>query len=453
MTPAEPGPSASEKLTSSDMPANIGAFASPLFLQILDTVPFGLFVLSSDGGSGYANARASEILGRGIANGIAVATLAETYSAYVSGTDQPYPSDRMPVVRALAGERATVNDMEIRHSDGRVTCLEVSGAPLFDGDGRVKYAVVVFHDVTATRNLELTLRRLATGLEERAREREGQVEELKRAAKEADGFDERHHDDDALIEPCGRCIVFHEAEQLRENAKLANRALALFLSNFSHEVRTPLNHIMGFSDLIESKVQNGIIQGVDKHAETIRRSGASLLETLDRIITVAQATSGDRARTLEIFDADALVRDVAASFTASANRNRNRFDVRIDGHLGTVRSDSSHVRTAISQIVENACKHCSDGIVIVSASRREQATGVSIEIEVSDTGPGIDPGRGARLTRGEVTPGEPLRDGGLGLGIPLAVHALRAIGGSLGFTTVAGGGTRFVIAFPAWSEA
>ncbi|MFA6957567.1 MAG: ATP-binding protein [Thermoanaerobaculia bacterium] len=454
MTPAEIGPSAGDDSQFDDAPAQAVAFDNSLFLQILETVPFGLFVLNGEGTPVYANSRAVEILGKGISPETRIETLAKSYAAYVAGTDEPYPVERMPIVRALAGERSSVSDIEIRRHDGTI-CLEVTGAPLLDAEGRVKHAIAVFHDITVTRSVELALRRLASDLDARVHERTEQLELLQRAAELSHGLPPEpdcesvpEADSGELIEPCGRCIVFREVEELRENAKLANQALNLFIANFSHELRTPLNHIIGFSDLIESKIQNGVTQGIEKHAGIIRASGASLLDTLDKLITVAEIEAREKAISLSIIDVAALLRDIEARFAPDAAQKGNRFDLRIHGELGLAQSDAARIRTAVEQIVENACKHCSDCSISIQASRRGDGESATIEIEVSDTGPGIDPGRAARLARGEVAPGDPLRDGGLGLGIPLAVQSLRPLGGTLTFTTVQGGGTRFVISIP-----
>jgi PAS domain S-box-containing protein len=455
MKPAEIGPSAGGSSPFDETPAAPGAFDNSLILQILETVPFGLFVLNGEGVPVYANGRAVEILGRGISPGTSIENLAEAYAAYIAGTDEPYPVERMPIVRALAGERTSVSDIEIRRDDGAI-CLEVTGAPLLDAQGRVKHAVAVFHDITVTRSVELALRRLASDLDARVRERTEQLDVLQRAAELAHGIHpepdlEKALDElpDEMLEPCERCIVFKEVEELRENAKLANQALNLFIANFSHELRTPLNHIIGFSDLIGSKIQNGVTQGIDKHVEVIRASGASLLDTIDKIISIADLESKDRSLSLEIFDVDVLLRDVADKFEPLAGRNGNRLELHLSGKLALAQSDTARIRAAIEQIVENACKHCTNGVVSISAVRNGDGTDGSIEITVCDTGPGIDPGRAARLTRGEVAPGGPRGAGGLGLGIPLAVQLIKSLGGTVTVNADREGGTRSIISFPA----
>lgn len=456
MTPAEIGPSAGDDPTPAGSPSGPGVFENSLFTRILETVPFGLFVLDTSGTPVYSNPAADRILRREIPAGPPPDDLAEAYSVYLAGTDTLYPRERMPIIRALAGETSMVSDMEIRHRDG--SCyLQVSGAPVLDASRRVQYAVAVFHDITATRSVEAALQLLADELAERARERAEQIESLQerlaisKSALDKDDDDASGEDD--LIEPCGKCTVFAEAEQSRQSAALARRALNLFIANFSHELRTPLNHIIGFSDLIESKIQRGVTLDIDKHAENIRTSGASLLETLNKIITVAEAEANELRLSLEILDVTTVVREIAEQMAPLAERNANRFELAVTNELGLVQSDAARIRVALAQIVENACKHCSNGSVSVSVSRAGDGTDGAIEIVVRDTGRGIDPLRASLLVEGKVVPGDSLRDTGLGIGIPLAAQSLRAIGGSLRVETATGEGTCFVLRFPTYTRA
>ena len=458
MSPTQIGPSAWESPEPSDSPAGSRAFENSPFTQILEAVPYGLFVLAASGMPIYANSRAREILGKGIPDDANHETLAEAYSVYLAGTETRYPEERMPIIRALSGETSTVSDMEIRLPGGSVY-LEVSGAPVLDVNRRVKYAVAAFHDITVTRSVEATLQLLADELATRARERSEQLESLTQSlgnaqapGEKSEEFDPWTAGENGKLEPCANCIVLREVEQARESAALANRALTLFIANFSHELRTPLNHIMGFSDLIESKIQSGVTHDIGKHAQNIRRSGASLLETLNKIITVAEAESSELELSLEIFDIGSLLREVASKFKPLAERNRNQFELILAGELGLIQSDAARVRAALEQIVENACKHCRGGSVSISASRKGTGIDGSIEVVVGDTGRGIDPTRAALLVTGRVVPGDPIREAGLGIGIPLAVQSLRALGGSLKFVTEPGARTRFTLTLPAYTR-
>jgi PAS domain S-box-containing protein len=125
--------------------------------QILEAAPLGIFVADADGTPVFGNAAAQAMLGKGLVPGANGARLGEVYNAYLAGTDQLYPADRTPIARALAGERSTVHDMEIRQGD-KVISLNVQSAPILDAEGKVVAAVAALTDNTERRSLESQLR-------------------------------------------------------------------------------------------------------------------------------------------------------------------------------------------------------------------------------------------------------------------------------------------------------
>ncbi len=127
-----------------------------ILFQFLEFLPVGVFIMTSHGKPYYANQKAQQLLGRGIVGGTGPDQLAETYQAYVAGTDNLYPQEKMPIVRALKGESSTVEDMEIHKPEGKVM-LKVVGAPIRDKEGRILYAVAAFTDLT---EIAQTIRKL-----------------------------------------------------------------------------------------------------------------------------------------------------------------------------------------------------------------------------------------------------------------------------------------------------
>jgi len=125
--------------------------------QFLEVVPVGVFVLDATGNPFYANQRAKQLLGKGVAPDAGPDRLALTYRAYRTGSSEEYPASHMPVVRALNGETSMVADMEIHHPD-RVIPLQVWGAPIYDAQGKLEYAIAAFSDIT---DRKLAERRLA----------------------------------------------------------------------------------------------------------------------------------------------------------------------------------------------------------------------------------------------------------------------------------------------------
>lgn len=132
--------------------------------RLLEQVPVGIFVLTAKGDPYYANQHAQKLLGRGVLKS-SLGQLAETYEVYEAGTERFYPSDRLPVVRALAGEVTECTDIEIRRGD-EVVPLHVVGAPVYDAKGALLYAVAGFQDVRELQRV--AMRDSLTGLANRA---------------------------------------------------------------------------------------------------------------------------------------------------------------------------------------------------------------------------------------------------------------------------------------------
>lgn len=401
------------------------------FGSILDALPFGLFILDASGSPVYGNEQSTRLLGLGPIKDLRPQDLASAYSAWIAGTDEPYPIDRMPIVRALRGERAFLSDMEIRRPDGSVF-LEVEAAPVFDHQGKVLYAVSVFRDVTASRVMQEELTSLVASLEKRVVEQELTLGRLRESVAMGD-----------LVADIATAL-----NQARDDASAARHALSLFLANFSHELRTPLNHIIGFSDLIDQKIARGVTDDIGRHAANIRRSGSDLLETLNRIIKFAEMDMGVHdAPELEIFMVDDLLEELAEWATPIAEERANSVHVKIVEPIGSMRSDSSFVLTALRQVVENACKHSRGGRVEIIGARTGEGVDARVSVSISDEGPGIDPSLAKALLGGRVSPGDPLVNGGLGVGIPLAKKLLDGVGGTISVESSLRGST-FVIDLP-----
>jgi PAS domain-containing protein len=88
----------------------------------------------------------------------------------LAGTDQTYPNERLPIIRALSGERTRIDDMEILHQDIRIP-VEGWGTPAFDEQGNVAYAIVTFQDITERKKAEQLLADYNRTLEQQVAER------------------------------------------------------------------------------------------------------------------------------------------------------------------------------------------------------------------------------------------------------------------------------------------
>jgi diguanylate cyclase (GGDEF)-like protein/PAS domain S-box-containing protein len=115
--------------------------------QFLEAVPVAMYVVDGAGMPYYANAPAQELLGIGVSPEAPADPLARAHPLCVTGTDEPYPEERLPIVRALLGERSSVDDIEIR-KPGRAVPVQASATPIFDANGEVVFAVSAFTDIS-----------------------------------------------------------------------------------------------------------------------------------------------------------------------------------------------------------------------------------------------------------------------------------------------------------------
>ena len=121
--------------------------------QFLEAMPVGVAVLDESGKFYLANQKAIELQGKGIAPSATPDQLTEVYQIYIAGTNQPYPTENLPLVRALRGESSTADDLEI-HQNGKIIPVEVWGSPIYDEKGNVAYAIAAFQDISDRKHAE-----------------------------------------------------------------------------------------------------------------------------------------------------------------------------------------------------------------------------------------------------------------------------------------------------------
>ncbi|WP_375512239.1 AAA family ATPase [uncultured Nostoc sp.] len=138
--------------------------------QFLEAVPVAIGVVDTLGRPYYANQQAIQLLGKGIIPGATPEQLAEIYQLYLAGTEQPYPIEKLPVIRALKGDRTRIDDLEIRHNNAIVP-VEGWGTPVFDEQGNVIYAIAAFQDITERKQAEQLLANYNCTLEQQVAQR------------------------------------------------------------------------------------------------------------------------------------------------------------------------------------------------------------------------------------------------------------------------------------------
>ncbi len=244
-------------------------------------------------------------------------------------------------------------------------------------------------------------------------------------------------------------VAAREATLARQVAEQANRAKSDFLARMSHDLRTPLNVVIGYSEVIAGEMLGGpeAWARYRDYAEHIRESGAFLLDLVNDILDIARIDAGGFALKPELVDLDDLVMDTVSRLSERAAAEGVTLLGTPHGTAGTIMIDRRALEQVLQNLVSNAITYTAAG---KRAGVRMARTGDSVLIEVWDEGIGIEaanlPHLGEpfrRFGRGEATDRP-----GTGLGIALVKNLLRLLGGTLVFESMPGRGTVARVTLP-----
>jgi PAS domain S-box-containing protein len=239
--------------------------------------------------------------------------------------------------------------------------------------------------------------------------------------------------------------------EARERAEAANQAKTTFLASMSHELRSPLNAINGYSQLLllNANASPPLALRQREQVEIIRRAGNHVLRLIEDILDLAKIESGHLSVTSEAVDVVDVVAEVCASLADLAARKAVTIDIAPpDEPVQRVHADPTRVVQVLTNLISNAIKYNRpEGRVLVSVRRIE---GHRVQLSVSDTGIGIALDRQPQLFQPFNRLGAECSGiEGTGVGLALARTLTELMGGTLKFTSVPGQGSTFRIDLPA----
>lgn len=169
----------------------------------------------------------------------------------------------------------------------------------------------------------------------------------------------------------------------------AQQARERFLAVMSHEMRTPLNAILGFADLLDLGLHGELNQDQREHVQRIRFGGRHLLDLINDVLDLARADARKLELDLRPIDLVAVLQEVTGLLQAQADEKGLTLDVDFEGFdPPLVMSDLQRLRQVLANLIGNAIKFTEDGGVRVRCMPGEDDT---VRVEIRDTGIGIDP--------------------------------------------------------------
>ncbi|RKE36326.1 PAS domain S-box-containing protein [Paraburkholderia sp. BL23I1N1] len=288
-----------------------------------------------------------------------------------------------------------------RHGQRVVHTMKI---PILDMHGEPQFLLGISRDITEQKRAEEELRRYREHLEDMIRERTAELAVAK------------------------------------EHADAANQAKSDFLAHMSHEVRTPLNGILGYAQILsrDKSLDQRQVDGIT----VIQRSSEHLLAIINDILDMAKIEAGRAELSVSDIPLDRFIYFIAETIQVKATEKGLSFACEMAPDLPAgVRVDEKRLRQVLLNLLSNAIKFTEEGSVRL---RIDFLPPVRLRFEVQDTGIGIDEARLEAIFR----PFEQVSDarhrvGGTGLGLAISRQFVRLMGGEIHVESRRGAGSAF----------
>ena len=247
-----------------------------------------------------------------------------------------------------------------------------------------------------------------------------------------------------VVLPLYVSTLLKRIEVARARAEEANRAKSSFLANMSHEMRTPLNGIVGATDLLNATILN---PQQTELTRLLRHSVMLLRSLVDDVLDISKIEAGRLTIEMADFDLHATLNGLIRLLRPHAQAKGLSLHAMIDPAIDyRVSGDSHHLRQVLINLLSNAIKFTDRGQIVLEVQLLgETDEGLRLRFEVSDTGIGMSQSVQAKIFERFVQADESTtrRYGGTGLGTTIAKQLVELMGGAIGVKSTLGSGSTF----------
>ena len=245
----------------------------------------------------------------------------------------------------------------------------------------------------------------------------------------------------------GVVALYAELDEKASSLQQANELKTRFLSNMSHEFRTPLNSILSLSRMLLARMDGDLTAEQEKQVTFMQKAASGLSELVNDLLDLAKVEAGKievRPTAFEVSDLFGTLRGMLRPLLVEGTAVALIFE-EPDG-LPTLYSDEGKVAQILRNFISNALKFTEQGEVRVTAVQTDQ----TVTLSVSDTGIGLTLDDQERIFEDFVQIESPLQKQvkGTGLGLPLARKLAELLGGSLSVHSQPGKGSTFAVSLP-----
>ena len=237
-----------------------------------------------------------------------------------------------------------------------------------------------------------------------------------------------------------------DLEIQRAQTQDAHETLKKFLAFFSHELRSPLNSIIGFSELILTEMPKIDAATITSYTTSISDSGKHLLQLINDILDLSKLEAGKLELHYMSIPIRRFIDGLATSLRPQMEEKRLNFDIKVAEELDDIVADDMRLKQIVLNLVTNAIKFSHpEGTIGISIRRVEN----TVEFAVRDTGVGIRADELPRLFQPfQQTASGSRKKEGTGLGLSITKKLVELHGGSIVATSEFGKGSTFVVKMP-----